>query len=132
MSGVQTLQIGTEYFLEKTKTRELRVGVIGLGYVGLPLSLLFSEQKFRVTGFDVDQKKVDTLSAGGSYIYRILPEEIAAAKNSGFSATADYRKERRDRDADAGREPVRSIANHWKPARSVQKIAGVGINGSEL
>ena len=90
MSGVQTLQIGTEYFLEKTKTRELRVGVIGLGYVGLPLSLLFSEQKFRVTGFDVDQKKVDTLSAGGSYIYRILPEEIAAAKNSGFSATADY------------------------------------------
>jgi UDP-N-acetyl-D-glucosamine dehydrogenase len=90
MSGVQTLQIGTEYFLEKTKTRELRVGVIGLGYVGLPLSLLFSEQKFRVTGFDVDQKKVDTLSAGGSYIYRILPEEIAAAKSSGFSATADY------------------------------------------
>ena len=90
MSSVETLQIGTEYFLEKTKTRELRVGVIGLGYVGLPLSLLFSEQKFRVTGFDVDQKKVDTLSAGGSYIYRILPEEIAAAKSSGFSATADY------------------------------------------
>ena len=90
MSGVQTLPIGTEYFLEKTKARQLRVGVIGLGYVGLPLSLLFSEQKFRVTGFDVDQKKVDTLSAGGSYIYRILPEEIAAAKNSGFSATADY------------------------------------------
>jgi UDP-N-acetyl-D-glucosamine dehydrogenase len=90
MSSVETLQIGTEYFLEKTKTRELRVGVIGLGYVGLPLSLLFSEQKFRVTGFDVDRKKVDTLSAGGSYIYRILPEEIVAAKSSGFRATADY------------------------------------------
>ena len=90
MSGVRTVQIGTEYFLEKTKTRELRVGVIGLGYVGLPLSLLFSEQKFRVTGFDVDQKKVDTLTAGGSYIYRILPDEIAAAKSSGFSATTDY------------------------------------------
>src|SRR6185437_12922486 len=90
MSGVEALQTGTEYFLEKTKTRELRVGVIGLGYVGLPLSLLFSEQKFRVTGFDVDRKKVDTLSAGGSYIYRILPEEIVAAKSSGFRATADY------------------------------------------
>ena len=64
MSGVEALQIGTEYFLEKTKTRELRVGVIGLGYVGLPLSLLFSDQKFRVTGFDVDQHKVDTLTAG--------------------------------------------------------------------
>lgn len=90
MSGVETLQIGTEHFLEKTKSRELRVGVIGLGYVGLPLSLLFSEQKFRVTGFDVDQRKVDTLTAGGSYIYRILPDEIAAAQTSGFAATADY------------------------------------------
>ncbi len=90
MSGTQTLQIGTEYFLEKTKARELRVGVIGLGYVGLPLSLLFSEQKFRVTGFDVDRQKVQTLTSGGSYIYRILPDEIAAAKSSGFSATSDY------------------------------------------
>jgi len=77
-------------FLDKTKARELRVGVIGLGYVGLPLTLLFSEQKFNVTGFDVDQQKVETLTAGGSYIYRILPEEIAAAKVSGFKATSDY------------------------------------------
>src|SRR5690348_12069118 len=90
MSGVEALQIGTESFPQKTKTRELRVGVIGLGYVGLPLSLLFSEQKFRVTGFDVDQRKVDTLTAGGSYIYRILPDEIAAAKSSGFAATTNY------------------------------------------
>jgi UDP-N-acetyl-D-glucosamine dehydrogenase len=80
----------TQSFLEKTQSRELRVGIIGLGYVGLPLTLLFSEQKFRVTGFDVDQRKVDTLSAGGSYIYRILPEEIAAAKSSGFVATTNY------------------------------------------
>jgi UDP-N-acetyl-D-glucosamine dehydrogenase len=77
-------------FLDKTKSRELRVGIIGLGYVGLPLTLLFSEQKFNVTGFDVDQQKVNTLTAGGSYIYRILPEEIAAAKSSGFKATSDY------------------------------------------
>jgi UDP-N-acetyl-D-glucosamine dehydrogenase len=79
-----------ESFLSKVQTRNFRVGIIGLGYVGLPLSLLFSEQKFRVTGFDVDQQKVDTLAAGGSYIYRILPEEIAAAKASGFSATTDW------------------------------------------
>src|SRR5438045_1695924 len=77
-------------FHQRTKSRELRVGVIGLGYVGLPLTLLFSEQKFRVTGFDVDQRKVDTLSAGGSYIHRILPNEIADAKSAGFSATTDY------------------------------------------
>src|SRR5947209_3353824 len=80
----------SQSFLDRTKARELRVGIIGLGYVGLPLTLLFSEQKFRVTGFDVDQQKVDTLTAGGSYIYRILPEEIAAAKSSGFSAATDY------------------------------------------
>ncbi len=90
MLETETLQIGTESFLERTKTRELRVGVIGLGYVGLPLSLLFSEEKFRVTGFDVDQQKVETLTAGGSYIYRILPDEIAAAKSSGFIATSNY------------------------------------------
>jgi len=77
-------------FLDRTNSRELRVGIIGLGYVGLPLALLFSEQKFRVTGFDVDQKKVDTLTAGGSYIYRILSEEISAAKSAGFTATTNY------------------------------------------
>src|SRR5579872_4982468 len=70
--------------------REAQVGIIGLGYVGLPLALLYSEQKFKVTGFDIDQRKVDTLAKGGSYIYRIAAEEIQAAKANGFSATADY------------------------------------------
>lgn len=82
--------VRTQSFVDKTKSRELRVGIIGLGYVGLPLALLFSEQKFRVTGFDVDQRKVDILTDGGSYIHRILPEEIAAAKSSGFTATNGY------------------------------------------
>ena len=82
--------IETQQFLSKTRSRELRVGIIGLGYVGLPLALLFSEEKFRVTGFDVDQFKVETLTAGGSYIHRILPEEIRAAQTSGFAATTDY------------------------------------------
>ena len=68
----------------------MNVCIVGLGYVGLPLSLLFSDQKFRVTGFDVDQQKVETLSSGGSYIYRIVPDEIAAAKSSGFTATTNY------------------------------------------
>src|SRR5256885_15880062 len=90
MSAISTAPVRTGAFLEKTESRELRVGIIGLGYVGLPLTLLFSEQKFRVTGFDVDQRKVDTLSAGGSYIHRILPNEIADAKSAGFSATTDY------------------------------------------
>jgi UDP-N-acetyl-D-glucosamine dehydrogenase len=74
----------------RADARELRVGIVGLGYVGLPLALLFSEQKFRVTGFDVDAAKVATLNAGGSYIHRIEPEHIRAAQASGFAATADF------------------------------------------
>jgi UDP-N-acetyl-D-glucosamine dehydrogenase len=74
----------------RIETRQARVGIIGLGYVGLPLALLYSDQKFPVTGFDIDQKKVDTLAQGGTYIFRITPEEIAAAKANGFKATANY------------------------------------------
>jgi len=74
----------------RIQDRQALVGIIGLGYVGLPLALLYSEQRFKVTGFDIDARKVDTLAKGGSYIYRIAPEEIQAAKEHGFSATADY------------------------------------------
>src|SRR6202789_1533067 len=76
----------------RIEARQARVGIIGLGYVGLPLALLYSEQKFPVTGFDIDQKKIDTLDNGGTYIFRITPEEIAAGKAHGFKATADYSK----------------------------------------
>jgi UDP-N-acetyl-D-glucosamine dehydrogenase len=74
----------------RADARDLRVGIVGLGYVGLPLALLFSEQKFRVTGFDVDAAKVATLNSGASYIHRIEPEHIRAAQGSGFAATADF------------------------------------------
>jgi len=76
----------------KIQSRTAKVGVIGMGYVGLPLALLFSEQSFPVTGFDIDRKKVDVLESGGSYIYRIAPTEIQAARSHGFTATADYAK----------------------------------------
>jgi UDP-N-acetyl-D-glucosamine dehydrogenase len=81
---------GYEELKDKIQKREARVGIIGLGYVGLPLALLFSEQKFSVTGFDIDQRKVDTLAQGGSYIYRISADEIRKAKAQGFSATSEY------------------------------------------
>src|SRR5436305_4012563 len=90
MINTTAAPVGARAFLERTKARELRVGIIGLGYVGLPLTLLFSEQRFRVTGFDVDQQKVSTLNSGGSYIHRILPEDISAAKSAGFTATTNY------------------------------------------
>jgi UDP-N-acetyl-D-glucosamine dehydrogenase len=79
-----------ESTLDKIKQRQARVGIIGLGYVGLPLALLFTDQKFKVTGFDIDQRKVDTLAAGDSYIYRIPKEDIQAATKQGFSATSNY------------------------------------------
>jgi len=79
-----------EQLKNKIQQRQARVGIIGMGYVGLPLALLYSEQKFQVTGFDIDQRKVDTLAKGASYIYRITTEEIQAAKAQGFTATSDY------------------------------------------
>jgi len=75
---------------ERIKTRQARVGIVGMGYVGLPLSLLFSSEGFRVTGFDIAADKVRTLNEGSSYIVRILPAMIKEAQKAGFRATADY------------------------------------------
>jgi UDP-N-acetyl-D-glucosamine dehydrogenase len=79
-----------EQFLSKVQARTAKIGVVGLGYVGLPLVLLFSEQKFAITGFDVDQRKVDTLNQGGSYIVRIEPAHIQAARGRGFTPTSTF------------------------------------------
>jgi UDP-N-acetyl-D-glucosamine dehydrogenase len=76
--------------LERIESRKAKVGIIGLGYVGLPLSLLFSEAGFNVTGFDIDEKKIKDLEAGRSYIFRIPAEEIQSARTKGFSATTDF------------------------------------------
>jgi UDP-N-acetyl-D-glucosamine dehydrogenase len=74
----------------KINDRKARVAVMGLGYVGLPLALLYTDQKFPVTGFDVDQRKVTTLTGGGSYIYRIPAADIQNARARGFEATFDF------------------------------------------
>src|ERR1700722_12211010 len=75
---------------QKLEDRTARIGIIGLGYVGLPLALLFAEERYPVTGFDIDSSKVETLNGGRSYIVRITPEEIGCAQQHGFRATADY------------------------------------------
>jgi UDP-N-acetyl-D-glucosamine dehydrogenase len=77
-------------FKQRIETREARIGIIGMGYVGLPLALLFSDERFQVTGFDIAPDKVAKLNAGGSYIVRILPADIQKAQTAGFRATADY------------------------------------------
>ena len=79
-----------EQRLGSLKNRTAKVGVIGLGYVGLPLSLLFAEAGFKVTGFDIDERKVTDLEAGRSYIFRIPGEEIQSAREQGFRATGDF------------------------------------------
>src|SRR5262245_15119745 len=75
---------------KRIQQRQAKIGIIGLGYVGLPLALLYSEQKFSVTGFDIDERKVSTLRQSGSYIYRIEASEIKQAREQGFDATSDY------------------------------------------
>ncbi|HEY2469468.1 MAG TPA: NAD(P)-binding domain-containing protein, partial [Terracidiphilus sp.] len=74
----------------RIETRQARIGIVGMGYVGLPLALLFSGERFQVTGFDIEARKVTTLNSGGSYIVRILPAAIQQAQKSGFRATSDY------------------------------------------
>jgi len=74
----------------KIETRQARIGIVGMGYVGLPLALLFSEERFAVTGFDIDPNKVDALNRSESYIVRIPATEIQSARQNGFTATADY------------------------------------------
>jgi UDP-N-acetyl-D-glucosamine dehydrogenase len=86
----QPVLSSADLLTSKVENRTAKIGIIGMGYVGLPLALLFSEQKFRVTGFDIDEKKVKTLTQGGSYIVRIPETEIQAAQGSGFNATTDF------------------------------------------
>ncbi len=76
--------------LEKLASKRAVIGIIGLGYVGLPLMLRFSEVGFKVVGIDIDQAKVEALNAGKSYIERIDHDKIRTALSRGFEATFDF------------------------------------------
>src|SRR5688572_6101157 len=65
--------------LDRIEQRQAVVGVIGLGYVGLPLALVFAEAGFHVIGFDVDAKKTETLARGESYISHIGADRVRTA-----------------------------------------------------
>ncbi|MDH3283155.1 MAG: nucleotide sugar dehydrogenase [Acidobacteriota bacterium] len=80
-----------QVLLGKLKDRAARVGVIGLGYVGLPLAEVFSRAGLPVTGFDVDGTKVDALRAGKTYIEDLTDEQVAAQVNAGrLGASLDF------------------------------------------
>ena len=76
--------------LTKINDKTAVIGIVGLGYVGLPLTLRFAEVGFRVIGFDIDQTKVDALNAGKSYIEHISADAIAGAVAAGFEPTTDF------------------------------------------
>ena len=80
-----------DQLLQRISARSATVGVIGLGYVGLPLALVFEEAGFPVLGFDVDTEKPAALHRGESYIKHIGTERVAAAFARGrIQATSDF------------------------------------------
>jgi UDP-N-acetyl-D-glucosamine dehydrogenase len=76
--------------LSRVQTGTATVGIIGLGYVGLPLARAFARAGFRVLGFDIDQHKVDKLNAGRSYIKQIPDATIAEMRANRFEATDQF------------------------------------------
>lgn len=76
--------------IEKFRKRTATVGVVGLGYVGLPLALRFAEAGFRTLGFDIDPGKVAALGRAESYLGTVSAERVAAARDAGLRATGDY------------------------------------------
>lgn len=74
------------------KNANSKIGIVGLGYVGLPLMLRFQEEGYKVLGFDIDEFKVSRLMKGESYIEHIRSEKIKNAISNGFEATLDFKR----------------------------------------
>src|SRR6202171_4437319 len=88
------LQVKEPTLLDRILAKNAVVGICGLGYVGLPLALTFGEKGFPVIGFDIDQRKIDAIEKGESYIKHIAGDRIAKATKAEkpFTATLDFRK----------------------------------------
>jgi UDP-N-acetyl-D-glucosamine dehydrogenase len=76
--------------IEKINSHSVTVGIVGLGYVGLPLALRFAEVGIKVLGFDIDQSKVDAIHAGKTYIKHIPDAVVAKGREQGITATIDF------------------------------------------
>jgi UDP-N-acetyl-D-glucosamine dehydrogenase len=81
--------VSSARFRERIATREARIGVVGLGYAGLPLALAFAEAGFPVTGIDLNRERVDAVNAGRSYLVDV-PERRYADAEGRLNATRDY------------------------------------------
>ncbi len=88
--GAAVNQTATD-LLNRITNHDAEIGIIGMGYVGLPLALAFAEKGFKVLGFDVDDAKVEALKRGESYIKHLDPDRVSKAVNSaGLWATSDF------------------------------------------
>ncbi|MCW8831239.1 MAG: nucleotide sugar dehydrogenase, partial [Gammaproteobacteria bacterium] len=76
--------------IEKLNNRTALIGIVGLGYVGIPLSISYANSGYKVIGFDIDQSKIDYISAGETYIKHIPDSEIQCLVDNGFEATIDF------------------------------------------
>jgi len=88
ISDASKQAVGTA--IDRLQRRESRIGIIGLGYVGIPLALRFHEVGFPIIGFDIDDERITTLNAGESPIQHLPAEQIAAMVAGGFEATTDF------------------------------------------
>ncbi|NLE76567.1 MAG: UDP-N-acetyl-D-glucosamine dehydrogenase, partial [Chloroflexi bacterium] len=83
--------MSAERLLERIASRQATVGVVGLGYVGLPLAVAFAEAGFTVTGIDVDPQRVAQVNRGESYLGDVAAEQVAGLVRAGrLRATTDY------------------------------------------
>ena len=142
--------MSNQALIRKLKDRSAIIGIIGMGYVGLPLMLRFADVGYRVLGLDIDRAKVDKLNRGESYIEHVPAARLKEALGKGFSATADFA---RAREADAliicvptpltkHREPdlsfvvgtAESIVPHLRPGQivSLESTTYPGTTDEEL
>ena len=84
---------------EKIQKKQARIGIIGLGYVGLPLAVEFAKAGFEVTGFDVDVTKVSSINKGHSYIGDVSSEDVAGCVKAGKLKATDDMSKLHDMDA---------------------------------
>lgn len=90
-SGKKQNNSAAQELMHKIQSRSLTVGIVGLGYVGLPLAVEFARKGIRTIGFDVDASKIKSLQKGKNYIQDIKDEHVYEVwKNKTFSATTDY------------------------------------------
>ena len=91
MTKYDSVSIQSHDLRSKISSGELVIGIIGLGYVGLPLSLAFANSGVSTVGFDIDQSKVDSINESASFFSHISSDDIKQARLSGkLSASSDF------------------------------------------